>query len=112
MEATSILETVNMFNGRSHNQVEPSGMTSKKMCTVGDFNAHNSDWIHLVSDTDKAGERMEEFVQLNGMLQLVDFSTREGNTLDLIMTDFEDTATVASRMGRVTTCPSSSRFKF
>ena len=69
------------------------------MCTVGDFNAHNSDWIHSVSDTDKAGELMQEFVQLNGMLQLVDFPTREGNTLDLIMTDFEGTTTAAAHIG-------------
>ena len=70
----------------------------KKMCIVGDVNAHNNDWVHSVSGTDKAGELMEEFVQLNGMLQLVDFPTRDGNTLDLIMTDFEGTATAAAHI--------------
>ena len=43
---------------------------------------------------------LEEFVQLQGFHQLVDFPTHEdGNTLDLIMSDFGGTAKAAAHLG-------------
>lgn len=69
-----------------------------KFVMVGDFNVHNSDWIHS-SHTDDAGELLEAFVQLNGMLQLVNFPTREENTLDLIISDFDGEAYPAAHIG-------------
>ena len=51
---------------------------------VGDFNIHNPDWVCSTSKTDKAGLVAQEFCEMYGFNQLVDFPTREGNTLDLI----------------------------
>ena len=70
-----------------------------KFVIVGDFNIHNECWLHSVSGTDTAGELMEEFAQLNGMYQLVDFPTCGHNTLDLIMTDFPGTAVESPHLG-------------
>ena len=74
-------------------------MPTTKFVVMGDFNIHNEKWLHSVSGTDDAGEKMEEFVQLNGIHQLVDFPTCGDNTLDLIMTDWEGSATESAHLG-------------
>ena len=66
---------------------------------IGDFNVHNSEWIVSESKTDEAGEMLEEFVQLNGMLQLVDFATCGNNALDLIISDISGTVSSSPHLG-------------
>lgn len=58
----------------------------------GDFNVHNVEWI-CSDKTDKGGVLAQEFSELFGLTQLVGFTTRGANTLDLILTDVEATAT-------------------
>ena len=70
-----------------------------KLVILGDFNIHNEGWLHSVSGTDAAGELMEEFVQLNGFNQFVDFPTRDANTLDLIISDLDGSAVAAAHLG-------------
>ena len=56
-----------------------------------DFNAHNQDWI--CSDKTDAGDILaQEFTELFGMSQVVNFETRQSNTLDLVISDVEATA--------------------
>ena len=70
-----------------------------RMVFIGDMNAHNSDWIISSSITDKAGLLAQEFCELFGLSQLVDFTTREGNTLDLVMSDIKGIAIEAPGFG-------------
>ena len=58
----------------------------KAVSYFGDFNVHNPDWICSVGDLDAGGRAAEEMCQISGMQQLIDFPTRGGNTLDLVMT--------------------------
>jgi hypothetical protein len=53
---------------------------------IGDFNAHNPNWITSKTEIDKAGVLAQEFSEMFGYSQVVNFATREGNTLDLIYT--------------------------
>ena len=53
---------------------------------LGDFNCHNPDWLTSRSPLNKGGERVEEFCEMFGFSQMIDFPTRQGNTLDLVMT--------------------------
>jgi hypothetical protein len=53
---------------------------------LGDFNCHNPDWLTSRSLLNKGGERVEEFCEMFGFFQMIDFPTRQGNTLDLVMT--------------------------
>ena len=58
-------------------------------CTtfLGDFNVHNPDWIVSISPADPGGIMAEEFCQLFGYNQVIDFATHnKGNTLDLVIT--------------------------
>ena len=59
---------------------------------IGDMNVHNSDWIVSTSPTDKAGLMAQEFAESFGMQQLVDFPTRAGNTLDIVLSDLDGSA--------------------
>ena len=62
-----------------------------KCVFIGDMNVHNSDWI--CSDwTDTGGVQAQEFCELFGMRQLVDFPTRGVNTLDLAITHIDGVA--------------------
>ena len=74
-------------------------MPNDKFVIVGDFNVHNKDWIISESDTDEAGEMLEEFTQLNGMYQLIDFATRGNNALDLIISDLAGSASSKTHIG-------------
>ena len=58
---------------------------------IGDANVHNADWIHS-NFTDLAGELAQEFCEMFGMQQLINFSTRGENTLDLVVSDIDGTA--------------------
>ena len=58
---------------------------------IGDANVHNADWIHS-NFTDLAGELAQEFCEMFGMQQLINFPTRGENTLDLVMSDIDGTA--------------------
>lgn len=72
----------------------------EKVVIVGDFNLHNDEWLHSVSGTYKGGEMMEEFVQLQGLRQMVGFPTHEDvNTLDLVISDFDGTANATAHLG-------------
>ena len=53
---------------------------------LGDFNVHNPDWTVSKSPADPGGIMVEEFCQLFGYNQVIDFSTNnKGNTSDLVI---------------------------
>ena len=56
---------------------------------AGDFNVHNRAWLHSTR-TSVAGEAAEDMCALHGLIQHVLEPTRDANTLDLVMTDFQD----------------------
>ena len=66
---------------------------------LGDFNAHNADWLSFSSSTDRAGTDVQEMCETYGFNQLVDFPTRGVNTLDLVITPFEGTAVPMANAG-------------
>ena len=70
----------------------------RKVVLLGDFNLHNQDWI-TSSSTDAAGIEAEEMCAMFGLKQLVDFPTREHNTLDLVMSPIPGAATPVEPMG-------------
>ena len=70
----------------------------RKVVLLGDFNLHNQDWITSCS-TDAAGIEAEEMCAMFGLKQLVDFPTREHNTLDLVMSPTPGAATPVEPMG-------------
>jgi len=74
-------------------------MPDNSFVFVGDFNAHNRDWILCESPTNEAGELIEEFAQIQGLNQFVDFPTRMNNTLDLILSDADGSATASAPLG-------------
>lgn len=66
---------------------------SAELCILGDFNAHNADWLPYSSHTDPAGRAAEHFSITNSFTQLVTFPTRipdrfgdTAQTLDLFLT--------------------------
>ena len=65
---------------------------------IGDMNVHNQDWI-CSTFTDKAGIQAQEFCEMFGMSQLVNFPTRGENTLDLVISDFDGRAIAESGFG-------------
>jgi hypothetical protein len=71
----------------------------KNRVYLGDFNAHNPGWIPSVSPLDAAGVAAEEFADLHSFKQLVDFPTREGNTLDLVFSCWEGVAVECEHLG-------------
>ena len=66
---------------------------------LGDFNIHNQEWLNSRSITDKGGSVAQEFCETFGFFQCVDFDTRDGNTLDLIMSPFDDSASAVANLG-------------
>ena len=63
---------------------------------VGDFNAHHQEWLQSVSRTDAHGRAAYDFSVLSGCDQLVRESThKDGNRLDLVMTDVPEAVDVA-----------------
>ena len=66
---------------------------------IGDFNSHNPGWIQSVTPLDAAGVAAEEFAELHSLKQLVNFPTREGNTLDLVMSCWGGTAIASEHLG-------------
>ena len=67
---------------------------------MGDSNTHNVEWLHVVTEkTDKGGAAAQEFCEMYGLQQLVDFRTRGGNTLDLIISSFNGTVTAMPHLG-------------
>ena len=66
---------------------------------IGDTNVHNSNWICSTSTTDQGGILAQEFSEIFGMTQLVNFPTRKGNTLDLVLSDINGAATVSPGVG-------------
>jgi hypothetical protein len=58
----------------------------KKLLVVGDFNAHNQEWL-VSTHTDEAGVRAHAFSEMFSITQLVDSPTRGDNTLDLVYSD-------------------------
>ena len=70
----------------------------RKVVLLGDFNVHNQDWI-ISSTTDSAGVEAQEMCEMFGLKQLVDFTTREVNTLDLVMSSIPGIATRSLSMG-------------
>ena len=58
---------------------------------VGDANAHHSEWLELVSPTDRHGRDALDFRNLLGSEKLVRCPIQiAGNGLDLVMTDIPD----------------------
>ena len=66
---------------------------------IGDFNAHNTEWLHSTTNTDAAGTAAQEFCESFDLHQLVDFPTRGGNTLDLILSSFPGSARALANPG-------------
>ena len=64
----------------------------------GDFNVHNQGWI-CSDKTDAGGILAQEFAEMFGMSQLVNFPTRLENMLDLIFSDAEASAMPNMRFG-------------
>lgn len=60
----------------------------EKIALYGDFNVHNKDWIHSTK-TDSGGVLAQEFAELFGLQQAVNFPRRKGNTLDLILSNID-----------------------
>ena len=60
-----------------------------KLVIAGDFNVHNSSWLQS-SRASLAGEAAEDMCALHGLTQHVAEPTRGNNTLDLIMSDFQE----------------------
>ena len=75
------------------------GHAGKQCVFMGDFNCHNNGWIVSESRTDTAGLQAQEFCELFGLRQIVDFTTRGGNTLDLVMSELDGVTTVAPGFG-------------
>ena len=69
----------------------------EKVNFFGDFNVHNPGWICSTSDADNGGLMAEKMCQMFGLNQLIDFPTRDSNTLDLVMTQHSGSA--RSRVG-------------
>ena len=66
----------------------------------GDFNIHNPDWVcSTTKKADVAGRIAQEFCEIYGFNQLVDFPTRGRNTLDLIITSFAGSTTPLPGLG-------------
>lgn len=64
---------------------------------LGDFNAHNSNWLRHSNKTDEAGRQAETFAISRNLAQLIDEPTRipdhptdSSNTLDLFLTSVPD----------------------
>ena len=72
---------------------------NKQVVWMGDFNAHNPGWIHSTSPLDAAGEAAQEFSEMFGVSNLVDFPTREGNTLDLVLSSIDGVASPDAGLG-------------
>lgn len=72
---------------------------------TGDVNSHNKEWIISKSDTNEAGELLEEFTQLDRMFQLIDFATRGENTLDRIIRDLPGNAFENHTLAQATMSP-------
>ena len=67
---------------------------------VGDFNIHSPDRVcSTTKKADKAGLLTQEFCEMYGFNQLIDFPTRGESTLDLIMTCFEGTTAPLHELG-------------
>ena len=66
---------------------------------IGDFNSHNPGWIQSGTPLDAAGMAAEESAELHSLKQLVHFPTREGNTLDLVMSCWGGTAIASEHLG-------------
>ena len=60
-----------------------------KLVIAGDFNVHNNSWLQS-SRTSLAGEAAEDMCAQHGLTQHVAEPTRGNNTLDLIMSDFQE----------------------
>ena len=66
---------------------------------IGDMNVHNAEWLQHSSGTDIAGTRAQEFAEMLGLEQLVQFPTRGENTLDLVLSDIGGVAQAAPPFG-------------
>ena len=67
---------------------------------LGDFNVHNPGWIISNSSADPGGILAEDFGDLFGYNQLIDFPTHnQGNTLDLVFTHCQGVASCRPGLG-------------
>jgi len=57
------------------------------MILLGDFNVHHQEWLDS-SRTSTVGRSLQEFCELNGLVQLVHSPTRGSSILDLIITPY------------------------
>lgn len=83
----------------------------KKFVIVGDFNTHNKEWLCSTSPTDYAGTVAQEFCESFSVDQYVDFSTRGGNTLDLVMSHFPGLPQLFQTYAQAIMSPSNSSVK-
>ena len=72
---------------------------SRPTVFLGDFNIHNQEWLNSRTITDKGGSVAQEFCENFGFFQYVDFDTRDGNTLDLVMSPFDGSASAVANLG-------------
>ena len=90
--------TISGFNSLSDSMTSiledyPNG----KIVVAGDFNVHNSSWIHLSCCTTPEGQYVELFATHNPLAQIVNALTHmsyvdwhQNNTLDLFHTSHPD----------------------
>jgi hypothetical protein len=70
----------------------------RKLVLLGDFNCHSQSWLGSKT-TDRGGQMAQEFSEMFGMPQVVDFPTRQLNILDLVFSDFQTTAIELCNIG-------------
>ena len=71
----------------------------KQRVYIDDFNSHNPGWIPSTTPLDAAGVAAEEFAELHTLKQLVNFPTRERNTLDLVLSCWGGVAEASEHLG-------------
>ena len=71
---------------------------------AGDFNVHNRAWLHSTR-TSVAGEAAEDMGALHGLTQHVLEPDRDANTLDLVMTDFQDPVHIQEKKETIVSVP-------
>jgi hypothetical protein len=70
----------------------------QRMNFFGDFNSHHEEWL-ISSKTDAAGRCAKEFAELFSMQQLVDVATCNGNSLDLVYSDYGGSVNLNCHLG-------------
>ena len=66
---------------------------------ISTFTSHNKEWLISKVDTDEGGSIAQEFCELFGFNQYVDFETRSDNTLDLVISPNKGWVVAVANLG-------------